>query len=123
LAGSRSALLIRCSTQEAAKIRDHAQRERRTISGYLLVKIMRAVQTEEILFARLSHFQKLTWTLPRTPTRSLGPRAALLLRCSADEAAQIRVASRRRQTTISGFVVDVLVRTWQVGENFWTAPG
>jgi uncharacterized protein (DUF1778 family) len=32
----RSALLIRCTEEEAVAIREAAQRERRTISGYIL---------------------------------------------------------------------------------------
>jgi uncharacterized protein (DUF1778 family) len=40
----RTALLIRCSKEEAEKIRDAAERERRTLSGYVLNTILSATR-------------------------------------------------------------------------------
>ena len=36
----RTALLIRCSREEAEKIREMAKRERRTVNGYVLNVVM-----------------------------------------------------------------------------------
>jgi uncharacterized protein (DUF1778 family) len=43
----RTALLIRCSKEEAEKIRDAAERERRTLSGYVLNTILRRISNQE----------------------------------------------------------------------------
>jgi uncharacterized protein (DUF1778 family) len=43
----RTALLIRCSKEEAEKIRDAAKRERRTLSGYVLNTILRRISNQE----------------------------------------------------------------------------
>lgn len=112
----RTALLIRCSVDEAATIRDRAERDRRTVSAYVLTRLDAALQMEELLFARLSRFQEFNRISIRTPGRPPGPRAAILVRCSGDEAKRIREAARRRQTTISGFVLHALRRSWKVKE-------
>jgi uncharacterized protein (DUF1778 family) len=46
----RTALLIRCSREEADRIRSAAKRERRTVSGYVLNAVMsRLVSREKLL--------------------------------------------------------------------------
>jgi uncharacterized protein (DUF1778 family) len=115
--GNRTALLIRCSADEAAAIRDRAQRDRRTVSAYILTRLAPALHVEEMLFARLSRFREFNQAAARTPLRPPGPRSAILLRCSVEEAKQIRVAAERRQTTISGFVLHALRRSWKVTEE------
>ena len=40
MATRRTAILIRCSCEEAAKIREMAKRERRTLSGFVLHTLM-----------------------------------------------------------------------------------
>jgi uncharacterized protein (DUF1778 family) len=49
MAGLRTSLLVRCSEEEAAAIREAARRERRTMSGYILNAAM----------GRIAHQQKL----------------------------------------------------------------
>jgi uncharacterized protein (DUF1778 family) len=115
--GNRTALLIRCSADEAAAIRDRAERDRRTISAYMLTRLVAALRVEEMLFERLSRFREFNQAAARTPLRPPGPRSAILLRCSVEEAKQIRVAAGRRQTTISGFVLHALRRSWKVTEE------
>lgn len=50
----RTALLIRCSREEAERIRAAAKRERRTVSGYVLNAVMNRLLSQEkvILHAR-----------------------------------------------------------------------
>lgn len=43
----RTALLIRCSKEEAEKIRAAAKRERRTLSGYVLHVILNRITIQE----------------------------------------------------------------------------
>jgi uncharacterized protein (DUF1778 family) len=45
----RTALLIRCSREEAEKIRQMAKRERRTVSGYVLHAVMSRIANQERL--------------------------------------------------------------------------
>lgn len=106
----RTALLIRCSVQEAGQIRDGAHKERRSVSNYVLNILDRALRTEELMFARLQHGPSLNQTLSRLPRLVPGPRTAVLLRCTDYEASRIRAAARRRDTTISGFVLHSLRR-------------
>src|SRR5215472_15525491 len=105
----RTALLIRCTVAEAEMIRERAEGERRTISGYMLKKLSTALQIEEKLFAGLSRLGRLN---PITREDIPGPRTALLLRCSVEESKKIRHAAQRRGVTISGFVMHVIRRNW-----------
>ncbi len=50
----RTALLIRCNTEEADRIRIEAEKQRRTISGYVLQITLRVVEIDDRLFAKLS---------------------------------------------------------------------
>ena len=45
----RAALLIRCTVEEAEQIREAAQHERRTISGFILHVVMGRIATREKL--------------------------------------------------------------------------
>lgn len=110
----RTALLIRCSIEEARQIRDGAQLERRSVSGYVLNVLDRALRTEELLFARLHHGPDLNQTLSRMPRVVPGPRTVVFVRCTVHEAERIRTAARRRDTTISGFVLHSIRRAWNV---------
>jgi uncharacterized protein (DUF1778 family) len=114
---SEKVLLIRCSEQEAKTIRETANLERRTISGYVLNALENTLKIEESLFARLNRLSALNRTLARTPIRLPGPRTAMLLQCSGMESQRIRLAAKRRQTTISGFVLHSLRLRWNVAGN------
>ena len=48
-------------------------------------------------------------------TRPAGPRTKLLLRCSHEETARIHRAARKRGTTVSTFVMQVLRTSWHAG--------
>jgi uncharacterized protein (DUF1778 family) len=56
----RTALLIRCSREEAEKIRAAAKRERRIVSGYVL----------NVVFSRIAYSEQI-----RRPLRMAGPQA------------------------------------------------
>jgi uncharacterized protein (DUF1778 family) len=107
---SRTALLIRCSTDEAERIRIEAQKEQSTLSSYVLNAMMRTLQTEDILLSKLSDHRSVSRHAPSAP----GPRTALLLRCSIAEAERIREAAKRRELPINAFVLQGLKRVWTV---------
>lgn len=47
MAKERTALLVRCSEQEAAAIREAARRERRTISGFMLNAVLNRIANQK----------------------------------------------------------------------------
>ena len=107
-------LLICCSAAERDDIRDSAKKRRQTISGYILLIMDRAIDLEERLLARAKWIP-----LARLePMHALRPRTTFLVHCDPSEAARIRTAARRRQVTISGFVLHCLRRTWRAEKTF-----
>jgi hypothetical protein len=105
----RSALLINCSEKQAGRVRETAQEQRRTISGYVLYVLMRAISVEERFFARVSRLGPLPFKRPA------GPRTCLLIRCSQEEAQRVRRVAKRREMSISAYVLYCLERSWNVG--------
>ncbi|HXZ13666.1 MAG TPA: hypothetical protein VEG64_14875 [Candidatus Sulfotelmatobacter sp.] len=110
---SRTALLIRCAEKEAATIREQARNERRTVSNYVLNIVVRAVQFEASLFAN-SRFRELRRRAYLHVLRAPGPRTAILVRCSTEEAEWIRASAEQRGATISGYVLRALTRSWKI---------
>ena len=51
---NRTALLIRCSVEEAQQIRSAARREHRTLSGYVLYSLQQKLQIEAAVQKRLA---------------------------------------------------------------------
>jgi hypothetical protein len=119
----RTALLINCSQRELEQMRAYAEAEHRTLSGYVLNIVMRTVKFDETLFASLNRFAESNpFTVPQMP-RPAGPRATALLRCSIAEATRIRAAAKRRNTTISAFVLHALQRSWLVTKGLADSQG
>lgn len=58
MAAERTALLIRCSREEAEKIREYAKQERRTLSGFVLHAVMNRIANQERIL-RLPMQQKI----------------------------------------------------------------
>lgn len=119
---NRTALLICCSVVEAARIRNKAGLERRTVGNYVLNIVMRAVVLEGNLVTALSASRQSnrSRSVRIQPPR---PRTAMLLRCSIIEARKIRSAAKRQQMSLSGFVLHCIRRSWDirrfsVGDNF-----
>jgi hypothetical protein len=83
---SRTALLIRCSTEEAERIRTEAQKELRTLSGYVLNAMTRTFLIEDNLLSNLSDYRSMNSVSSRRALIAPGPRTALLVRCSIAEA-------------------------------------
>lgn len=102
---NRTALFICCSALEAKTIRQLAQAERRTMSSYVLYILFRVLPFEERIF--------MVQNYRRPRSRLIGPRTAVLVRCSIAEANRIRAAAARSGTTISTFVVTHLRRWWR----------
>lgn len=119
----RNALLIRCSEIEADRIRSAARAEDRTMSGYVLHVLKKAWPIEERLRENLDMVRNLNLRVPGDasvtgPSEKVrGPRTALLIRCSADEASRIRAAARRKHMTLNSYVLDALSRNWRVHEH------
>jgi uncharacterized protein (DUF1778 family) len=49
MAKQRTALLVRCSEEEAETIREAAKRERRTISGFILNSVLNRIANQQRL--------------------------------------------------------------------------
>lgn len=105
--------------EEARMVRQRAELQRRGISSYILVIVMRAVEFDEHIMARGDSMRRLNRTLSRAPIRGPGPRTAILLRCSTEESERIRRAARMRAITISGFVLHSLKRSWEIEANLF----
>jgi hypothetical protein len=75
---------------------------------------MRAVAFDEGLFAKISMLPELA---PGFASRPPGRRTTMLLHCSIVEASRLRAAAKRRDITISGFVLRTLRRSWNVQEK------
>jgi uncharacterized protein (DUF1778 family) len=104
--GARTALHLCCSKAEQKIIRSQAKSELRTLSGYVLGIVLRALQFEE-------RFKGLPVPVRKKPRR-VGPRTSILVRCSSADATRIRLAAGRRRTAISAFVLDQLRRAWKI---------
>ena len=111
---SRTALLIRCSTTEAEKIRTEAEKQHRTISSYVLQVMARAVELEERLYSNLTAYRLHNPILSRRGIIDATPRTAILVRCDVEQADRIREAARRRVVPINAFVLQSLKRAWDV---------
>jgi hypothetical protein len=111
----RTALLIRCNTEEADKIRIEAEKQRRTISAYVLFIMVRAIQVEDRLVSSLNNrFSSMNQVLSRRALITRGPRTAILVRCEVSEADRIRESARRREMPINAFFLHALKRSWSV---------
>ena len=120
---SGTSLLIRCSREEATKIRNEALRDHRSVSSYLLYLLERNLVIEEkYTDGPLSRFvQPLGRDTDGLPTKD---RTAVHLRCSFDQADRIRRGAAKRQMSISSFVVFALRRSWKSIEALRnSAPG
>ena len=91
-----------------------AEKERRTISAYVLNIVARAVDVDDRLFKKLSPYDMMNRVLSRKATIEFGSRTAILVRCSNAEADQIRSAARRRSIPVNTFVLQALKRAWSV---------
>src|SRR5215469_5717071 len=111
----RTALIISCSQEVAARIHQRAASERRTVSAYVLRILMRWLDLEERLVVRQEEGGR-----PLTlyhPVRPSGKRTTMLLRCSKEEAQRIRTGAKRRCTTISWFVIYTLALSWSADDR------
>lgn len=108
---TRTALLVRCSAEEADRIRFEAQKERRTISSYVLRIASIKVATDDRLILR-PNSHTANELSSRRPSIPPSRRTAILVRCAVEEAERIRAASRRREIPINAFILRALESTW-----------
>jgi uncharacterized protein (DUF1778 family) len=111
---ARTSLILRCSPENAAKVRHHAAIEHRSVAGYLLSVLERIVAIEEKY-----HGYRSTMVAQFKGQRSheKEDRTAIHLRCGVEQADRIRRAAARRQLSISKFIVFSLERSWQASER------
>lgn len=117
MSSSRTALLIRCSKEEAGMVRAQANAERRTISGCILNIVERGISMER-QYARgitKSFFERQARQF-RLAHR-VRDHATILLRCSVDEADRIRATALSRGMSISEFVGFSLWRHWEAADK------
>jgi hypothetical protein len=107
---ARTALLIRCNVHEHDRIRAESRKARRTISGYVLHEVLKAVTVDDQIFSKLKYNRPLEQ--PRRPSPSVSPRTAILVRCSVEEAERVRQAANRRSIPINAFALGVLKMIW-----------
>ena len=111
----RTALIVSCSQEVAARIHQRAASQRRTVSGYVLRILMKWLELEERLVVRQQEGRR-----PLTlyhPVRPSGKSTTMLLRCSKEEAQRIRAGAKRRCTTISWFVIQTLALSWSADDR------
>jgi hypothetical protein len=108
---ARTALLIRCSVHEADKIRAESRKAQRTIGGYVLPLVLKAVTGDDQIFSKLEYFRP-TERSSRLSSSSFIPRTAILVRCSVEEAERVRQAAHRRSIPINAFVLGALKMIW-----------
>jgi hypothetical protein len=108
----RTALLIRCTKEQAAKLREQALTEHRSVSGCLLHVLERSLWIEERWVPGLGYLSVAPQPLNQV-IRSADSRAELFLRCSLSDAKRIRKAATRRNMSISRFVIFSLERNWK----------
>lgn len=112
----RTALLIRCSGEDAASIRQRAAAEHRTIAGYLLHVVDRMIKLDDKFASKIPKNLPLP-SFDTNATASAARDSAILLRCSIEEARRIRSAAKRRATTISGLVIHYLRVSWDAASG------
>lgn len=113
----RTSLLIRLSREDAARIREEASSEYRSLSGYLLYVLERSIRIEDKVVGRVRES-----FLSQQARAMMGPQykklhTAVHLRCTVEQAARIREYAARRQLSISDFVVFSLRRFWVAVER------
>ena len=107
----RAAILLSCTKREAA-IREQARVERRTVSGYVLKIALKSASFDETVLRAIGGA---SLSAVGGVQRGLlpEPRTTVLIRCAAAESKQIRAAARRRNSSISRFVLLCLRRVWR----------
>ena len=121
--GDRASILINCSRAESDLIHHQARTERRTLSGYVLQVVLGHVHFEENVLAKLQTAHRIPYIAPwKRPAQVAGPRSTFLVRCSREESERIRAAAKRRDVSISGYVLSTLRRTWKVQTDVRKTP-
>jgi len=117
----RTALLLRCTKPEAALIREQAAAETRSVSGCVWRMLERSLWIEEKFAAGLRPAN--SWRGPSRRRRAADERAAVLLRCSEEQAERVRRAAARRKMSISAFALFSIRRCWRaIAEAMLKAP-
>jgi hypothetical protein len=108
----RTSLLINCSRKEAEQVRKRAERQRRTVSGYVINIVVRAIEFSDALVSSLGRSP--FFQLPKgKQVKGVAPRTTLHIYCTTADAQRIRAAASQRKMTISGFALSCLRRSWE----------
>jgi len=109
----RTALLIRCDTEDANRIRNEARLQRTTISSYVLQALLRAIESDE-RGTRAGSTHDLRRSLQRQDAAPAVSRTAILVRCEDTDAEQIRYEAKRNALALNAFVIQSLKKVWKV---------
>ena len=85
-------------------VRERAKAGRQTISGFVLSILTRALDFEESLEVRMfvsPSFRATSRAFFTNRERKVRPRTAIVVRCSTEEAEEIRAGARRTQVMIA----------------------
>lgn len=110
---SRTALLIRCSKEEAGMVRAQAAAERRSISACIVNILERRMRIDEQYSRGITQSFLENQAREFRLTHRIYNRTTMLLRCSVEEAQRIRIAASNRHMSISEFVAFSLWRHWE----------
>ena len=105
----RASVIVRCSQEDAVRIRKEASSEHRSLSGYLLNQLERTFDIEDKVPGRVAAFQ--ARVIKIYADKSI--RTAIHLRCTSEQAASIRKYAARRELSLSDFVVFSVRRVWE----------
>lgn len=113
----RASLIVRCSREDATRLRTGASSEHRSLSGYVIRILEHSIAIED-KFIPLSD-QRFLEAQARSVlgTGHSQARTAVHLRCTADDAEKIRRCAARRRLSISDFVVFSVRRKWNALER------
>ena len=113
----RTSLIVRCSREDAARARNEASSERRSLSGYLLHILERWMLVEDQFMPKTDQAFFEAQARSVLGRRHKEARTAVHLRCTVDEAARIRHGAARRRLSISDFVVFSLRCLWRAHDR------
>lgn len=109
----RASVNVRCSQEDAKRIRKEAASEHRSLSGYLLHVLDFNFSIEDKVPVPAITLQR--QSIKIYPDKSL--RTAVHLRCTAEQAARIHKYAKRRELSLSDFVVFALRRLWKASDR------
>jgi hypothetical protein len=108
----RTALLIRCDTEDADRIRSEARLHSTTMSSYVLQTLARTMESDERRKRAGGDMYDMRRTSEGKPATKSLSRTAIIVRCTDVEAERIRYDAKRHAIALNTFVVQSLKKVW-----------